>query len=281
MAHEGPGLSLTLTGPRGPCFKRVPVNPPTVSVVLPAYNEGTRLPAFVAELTRESLEQTSPVLELIVSDDGSAPEHRERERESVEQAQARLAAAGAPHRFRFEAAERNGGKGSAIRAGWRRAAPEAEWWAFLDADGAVNAREFLRLATLAATSPQLDVVVGSRVRMAGRNVERSFFRHLQGRVFATLTDTQFNLGYYDTQCGAKLFRASLLRPLLGQLQEDRWLLDVELLVLLHARGARALEVPIDWADAGDSKVRFGVDAARMFWGLRQMRRRMDPLLSKR
>jgi glycosyltransferase involved in cell wall biosynthesis len=247
---------------------------PTVSVVIPAYNEGARLPAFVEQLTRSCLATVSPVLELIVSDDGSAPEHQEKVRASVETARARLEEADTPHRFRFLAAGRNTGKGSAIRRGWRESDPQAGWLAFLDADGSVSAEEFLRLAALAVTSRDVDVVMGSRIRMAGRHVERSLFRHLQGRVFATLTDLHFHLGYYDTQCGAKLFRASLLRPLLERLREDQWLLDVELLVLLREQGARPLEVPIDWADAGDSKVRWGVDAIRMYWGLRKMHRRL-------
>jgi glycosyltransferase involved in cell wall biosynthesis len=249
------------------------VTPPTVSVVIPAYNEGARLPAFVERLTRASLAHRDTVLEFIVSDDGSAPDHAEPQRRSVARAQARLAEAGAPHRFRYVAAERNGGKGSAIRRGWREADPQADWLAFLDADGSISAEEFLRLAAM-TTTEEVDVLAGSRVLMAGRRVERRLFRHLQGRVFATLTDLHFHLGYYDTQCGAKLFRASLLRPLLDRLQEERWLLDVELLVLLREQGARALEVPIDWADAGDSKVRFGLDAAKMFWGLRKMHRRL-------
>lgn len=248
---------------------------PTVSVVIPAYNEGARLPAFLEQLTECCLAHPTPVMEFIVSDDGSAPEHVEQERAGLERARERLAQAGTLHRFRFRQAERNGGKGTAIRAGWSEADPEAEWLAFLDADGAVSALEFQRLAQLATTTPRVDVVVGTRVRMAGRRVERSLFRHLQGRVFATLTDLNFHLGFYDTQCGAKLFRASLLRPLLSGLQEERWLLDVELLVRMREQGARALEVPIDWTDAGDSKVRFGVDAARMFWGLRQLRRRLE------
>jgi glycosyltransferase involved in cell wall biosynthesis len=249
--------------------------PPIISVVIPAYNEGARLPGFVERLTRASLAHGDSHIEFIVSDDGSAPEQAERQRDGVLAAQARLTEAGSPHRFRYVAAERNAGKGSAIRRGWREADPSAGWLAFLDADGAVPAEEFLRLASLAAASPDVDVLAGSRVLMAGRRVERRLFRHLQGRVFATLTDLHFRLGYYDTQCGAKLFRASMLRPLLNRLREDRWLLDVELLVLMREQGARALEVPIDWADAGDSKVRFGVDAARMFWGLRKMHRRLN------
>jgi dolichyl-phosphate beta-glucosyltransferase len=257
------------------------VSPPTLSVVIPAYNEGEHLPHFVERLTQVFLAQPTPavglIVEFIVSDDGSAPEHSERQRRCVEAAQARLSQAHSPHRFTYLRAERNGGKGSAIRLGWSQASPSANWLAFLDADGAVNAEEFRRLAVLAASSPEVDVIVGSRVKMAGRRVVRGLFRHLQGRIFATLTDHRFELGFYDTQCGVKFFRAPLLRPLLGVLQEERWLLDVELLALMQRQGARAIEVPIDWEDPGQSKVIPGLDAAKMFWGLLKLKQRLDRL----
>ena len=75
----------------------------------------------------------------------------------------------------------------------------------------------------------------------------------------------------------KLIRGALLRPLLDVLREERWLLDIELLVLLKRQGARALEVPIDWEDFGGSKVIPGLDGLRMFWGLLQLRRRLERL----
>jgi hypothetical protein len=91
--------------------------------------------------------------------------------------------------------------------------------------------------------------------MAGRHIERRILRHLQGRVFATLTEAWLRLGVYDTQCGLKLIRADRVRPLLPLLEESGWMLDVEVLAQLKQRGARILEVPIDWSDAGESKVR--------------------------
>ncbi|MFP2927681.1 glycosyltransferase [Pyxidicoccus sp. 3LG] len=250
---------------------------PFVSVVIPSYNEGQRLPRFVGELTRVFLERPSPPVEFIVVDDGSAPEHATLQRACVDEAQARLAADGAAHRITYVAAPRNQGKGSAIRLGWRVAAPTATWLAFLDADGAISAEEFHRLVELthSDTGRNVDVVAGSRILMAGRRVVRNLHRHLQGRVFATLTDTHFGLHFYDTQCGVKLIRASLLRPLLDVLQEERWLLDVELLVLLKRQGARAIEVPIDWEDFGGSKVIPGLDGLRMFLGLLKLRRRLE------
>ena len=229
---------------------------PFISVVIPTYNEGQRLPRFVAELARVFLERPSPPVRFTVVDDGSAPEHTPLQRACVEEAQARLAAQGAPHRFTYVAAPRNQGQGSAIRLGWRDAPAGATWLAFLDADRAISAEEFHRLVELAAspTGCDVDVIAGSRILMAGRRVVRNLHRHLPGRVFATLTDSHFGLHFYDTQCGVKLIRASRLRPLLDGLREERWLLDIELLVLLKRQGARALEVPIEWKDFGGFKV---------------------------
>ncbi|NMO13724.1 glycosyltransferase family 2 protein [Pyxidicoccus fallax] len=252
---------------------------PFISIVIPAYNEGQRLPRFVTELTRVFLERPAPPTEFIVVDDGSLPEHATLQQACVEEAQARLTAQRSPHRFSYVAAPHNQGKGSAIRLGWRVASPTAAWFAFVDADGAISAEELHRLVELTTTDTgrDHDVIAGSRILMAGRRVVRNLHRHLQGRVFATLTDSNFQLRFYDTQCGVKLVRAAMLRPLLDVLQEERWLLDVEMLVLLKRQGARAIEVPIDWEDFGGSKVVPGLDGLRMFWGLLQLRRRLERL----
>jgi dolichyl-phosphate beta-glucosyltransferase len=123
---------------------------------------------------------------------------------------------------------------------------------------------------------ELDVLAGTRMLMAGRSIRRGFTRHVQGRLFATVVERLFGLGFYDTQCGLKLVRAALLRPLLPRLREERWLLDVELLSLLQREGARVREEPIDWADPGGSKLVPGLDALRMAAGLRRIRDRRRP-----
>ena len=96
---------------------------------------------------------------------------------------------------------------------------------------------------------------------------------MQGRAFATVVAEMFRLGLYDTQCGMKFFRASRLRPVLTELTEDRWLLDIEVLTLLHASSARCLEVPIDCQERGGSAI-VGLDPFRMLIGLVRLRRRL-------
>jgi glycosyltransferase involved in cell wall biosynthesis len=248
---------------------------PLASLVVPAYREGARLPALLDALAAEALRTAHPALELVVVDDGSPAADAARERAAVEAAAARLAAAGAPHRFRFLGLPANAGKATAVRQGWSETDAAAAWLGFLDADGAVPAREAWRLVRMAAEDAAgVDALAATRLLMAGHTVRRSLRRHLQGRVFATLVEELFHLGFYDTQCGLKLFRAERLRPLLGSLREERWLLDVEVLARLHRGGAVLREVPIDWNDPGGSKMTPGLDALRMGAGLLRLRRRL-------
>jgi glycosyltransferase involved in cell wall biosynthesis len=241
-----------------------------VSLVIPAFNEGARLPPLLAALAEQAPLHAERPVEFLVVDDGSAPEHLALHRASVSAAAALLARTSPGHRVRLIEGGTNRGKGAAIRLGWGEADASAEWLGFVDADGAITAAEFWRLTGLLASAD--DLVAGARVLMAGRKIQRSLFRHLQGRVFATLTELSFRLGFYDTQCGVKFVRSALLRPHLGVLQENRWMLDIELLALVQRLGGRMREEPIDWWDPGGSKVRPVIDALKMLLGLRRIRR---------
>ncbi len=258
---------------------------PLVTLVVPAYRESRRLPALVARWAELALAEHAHAIELIVVDDGSPAAELEAERAAVEAAARRVAEAGASHRIRLVAADRNAGKGTAVRRGWSLAHPGARWLGFVDADGAVSADEVWRLTRMLADDPPVDVLAATRIRMAGRVIERSLVRHLQGRVFATIVEQLYHLGFYDTQCGAKFFRGGCLRPILPLLAEDRWLLDVEVLAILARGGARMVEQPIDWCDPGGSKVIPFVDPLRMGLRLWTMRRRLTraggPLASPR
>jgi len=244
-----------------------------VSVVIPAYNEGFRLPSFVEDIARRGAGVSGPAVEFIVVDDGSSPFHLARHSQAVEQGRGALASAGAPHEFRLLRSTRNQGKGGAIRSGWREADPGSTWLGFVDADGAVPASEVWRLVRL-LDSRRFDMLAGARIRMAGHHIERSLVRHLQGRVFASVAEHLVPNGFYDTQCGIKLVRAERLRGCLADLVEARWLLDLELIALLRRGGARCVEEPIDWSDPGGSKVVPVVDPVKMLLGLWRLRRRL-------
>ena len=250
-----------------------PRPPIRVTVAVPAYNEGDCLPRFLADWVSGGLRCADPVATLIVVDDHSAADHEMRQRLAVETARDALESAGAAHRVEYLRAPRNQGKGASIRAGWHRAGEGEHWLGFIDADGAVPAREFWRVAVLLPSATE-DAVCGSRVKMAGRSVERSVFRHVQGRAFATLVERLFHFGFHDTQCGFKFFRAERLRPVLASLREDRWLLDIEVLDRLRSAGARFAEVPVDCHQRSSSSLVIGVDPLRIAARLCALRRRL-------
>jgi len=124
------------------------------------------------------------------------------------------------------------------------------------------------------------VALGSRVRLLGRRIERSPWRHYLGRIFATLGSLALRLDVYDTQCGAKAFsrHPALLRALDEPFQ-SRWAFDLELLQRLlrdphDPLGARDfVEVPLRrWHDAKGSKLRPS-GMARALWDVAQIARR--------
>ncbi len=162
--------------------------------------------------------------------------------------------------------KKNQGKAEAVRRGLLAALDTgAELVGFWDADLATPLRELPRFCRVLDERPEVDLVLGSRVRMLGRSIERSGTRHYLGRVFATGASLTLGLPVYDTQCGAKLLRASRdVRAILAEPFLTRWVFDVEILARLGrlARGTavpverRTYELPLgEWRDVPGSKVK--------------------------
>jgi glycosyltransferase involved in cell wall biosynthesis len=172
----------------------------------------------------------------------------------------------------------NRGKAEAVRAGLLEALDRgAGVVGYGDADLATPPDEFQRLLAM-LDDEAIACVLGSRVQLLGRNVERSRPRHWLGRLFATAASALLDLPVYDTQCGAKVFRATpQLSCALGEPFGARWAFDVELLgrLLVPLDGSAGLpqpaivEVPLrSWRDVGGSKL----SRRAMFQALRDLAR---------
>lgn len=241
---------------------------PHATVVIPVLDEGERLRRFLEGLVASA--PVVPPVRLHVVDDGSSPGEAARHAAAVEEASRALAARGLPHQVTLQRLPENEGKGAAIRAGWREA--PGDWIGFADGDGSLPPQELWRLLGALGEDAPFDALLGTRSSRSGRRPRRSFLRALQGRLFASAVERLLALGIRDPQCGAKMFRAAVLRPLLPALTHRRWLLDVELLVALRDRGARLGELEVDWADSGGSAVVPLLDPLRMLAGLVALRR---------
>ena len=221
------------------------------SVVIPAYNEAARLPAYLKEI-QAYFEGRDEPYEVIVVDDGSQDGTAERVREI---------AAGRPG-VTVHALDRNRGKGHAVRAGMARAGGRLRLMA--DADGATPIAEVARLE--AAIAAGADLAVGSRV-LPDPSVTRQvrLHRKLSGHVFNFLVRRLGVASVVDTQCGFKLFRGPAAEALFPHITTDGFGFDVELLMLAERLGLRVAEVPVNWADQPGSKVGVLREGPRMVY----------------
>jgi dolichyl-phosphate beta-glucosyltransferase len=236
----------------------------TVSLVVPCYNEAARLRPEAFSRAAEANE----ALRIVVVDDGS--------RDATRAVLDRMAAEH-PGRIVSHGLAVNSGKAEAVRQGMLRALEDRpDYVGYWDADLATPFEALPDFTCVFARNPSLDIVIGSRVQMLGRKIERSPFRHYTGRVFATSASLVLRLPVYDTQCGAKLFRRTpRLSRMLATPFKSRWIFDVELLArYLDDRGADGQEPPPSadriyevalrtWVDEPGSKVR-AKDGIRAF-----------------
>jgi len=227
---------------------------PECVVVIPCYNEAARLPvdAFNAFVARGL-----PVRFLMV-DDGSTDATQ-----SVLQSLHRRN----PQRFDVLRLPQNSGKAEAVRRGMLQAMTgPVETVGFWDADLATPLEAIPEFLDVLDRNPQLQIVIGARVKLLGRRIERRPLRHCLGRVFATTASLALRLPVYDTQCGAKMFRVTpQTRLLFATPFCTNWIFDVELLArLVRLHKAAGLDPPeqcvyelplAEWRDVAGSKVR--------------------------
>lgn len=143
------------------------------------------------------------------------------------------------------------GKGGAVRAGFLVAG--APLIGFADADGATPGAEMRRLF---GSLDGVDAAIGSRwTRGARLDPPQTLTRRLASRAFNLLARMLTGLPFSDTQCGAKAFRADMLRDVMAHVETANFAFDVDLLSALLRRGARVIEVPIEWHDRSTSKIR--------------------------
>lgn len=224
---------------------------PYLSIVVPAYNEARRLPPTLAALGEFFRSFTRSYEVLIVveqSTDGTLE----------------IAAQLAAQQVYFQVID-NGpqrGKGHAVRSGMLRARGELVF--YMDADLSVPLTEISAFLARFEVVPKIDVLIGNRQHARSRITRRqSFLREGMGKVFNRLLKTLCLAGMRDTQCGFKAFRQAACREIFSRQTLDGFAFDVEVLLLAERLGFRVEDLPVEWINSPESKVRILSDSLRM------------------
>ncbi len=231
---------------------------PRLSIVIPAYNEASRIVDSLAKV-RRYLESKAFPTELLVVDDGSTDQSVE----LVSKALGGLPAA------RLVRNDRNRGKGFSVRHGMLEA--RGEFVLFTDADLSTPIEEADKLLEALETSGA-DAAIGSRaLRRELIGIHQPWFREWAGRCFNLLVRIFTGLRFRDTQCGFKLFRRASTRRAFELQRIESFGFDPEVLFLIERLGGKAVELPVHWNDNPATKLRFLRDATRMFLDLLAIR----------
>lgn len=206
-----------------------------LSIIIPAYNEEKR----ITPTLKDYLNFYKKNIEFIIVNDGST----DNTEQIVKKFQKK-------HKNLRLINQKNQGKGAAVVNGMKNA--KGDIIAFIDADNAVIPIEFDKVLKYIKN---YDVAIASR-HCKGAKIDKkeTLLETITGRGLNLLVRFLLGLKFYDTQCGAKVFRKQVLNKILPKISPDRWSFDISLLYHAKKNNFKIKEVPIFWYSKQGSKL---------------------------
>lgn len=228
----------------------------SISIIIPAYNEGANI-ARVVETVFGFLEENFSVFEIIVVDDGSGD--------------GTIGVLNSlPRRIPLKIISNgvNKGKGYSVKRGVESAGKE--YVLFSDADLSTPLREALRFFSFFEQG--YDIVIGSRALPDSRlAVRQGMTRRLMGKTFNFFLQRLLLKGISDTQCGFKCFKREQAVRIFARQTIFRFCFDAEILYIARRMGLKIKETGVEWANRADSRVAIVTDSLNMFFDLFRIR----------
>jgi dolichol-phosphate mannosyltransferase len=227
---------------------------PTLSIVIPAYNEERFIGALLEQVLAVDLAALGVEKDVIVVDDCST--------DGTSAIVARVPG------VRLHRMARNGGKGQAVRAGIERAT--GDYLIIQDADLEYDPQDYVPMMR-ALLAGRADVIYGSRYLGHGRHANQSLAAFLGGRSLSLVMLACTGHYLTDTVTALKLFPRTLLPEL--KLETTGFETDHEITAKVLARGLRIAEVPVRYyprskAEGKKIGLRDWFIGARTFWKYR-------------
>jgi glycosyltransferase involved in cell wall biosynthesis len=164
------------------------------------------------------------------------------------------------------------GVGRALKASWDRS--RAIIVGYMDLDVATNL-DHLRPALEMLRADHAEVVTGSRLAKGARVIGRSHLRNFTSRCFNLILKFVFRTSFSDGMCGFKFLKRNTLEKLrcAGSVS-DGWFFATEILITAEYLGLRVFDLPVEWTDDPNSKVKIGKLAVEYLGAMRLLRQRL-------
>lgn len=234
-----------------------------VDVVIPVLNEEQALPACLDTLRGFlSSELAEHRWRIVVADNGST---------DGTLAVAEASANEHPGEVAYVHLDKRG-RGRALRRAWGEST--ADVVSYMDVDLSTGLEAFPRLVS-AVASEGYDVAIGSRLAEGARTT-RSRKREAMSRVYNAAIRLSMGTRFTDAQCGFKALSRPAAAVLIPVVENNHWFFDTELLVIAERRGFRIKEVPVEWREDPDTRVKLVATVLEDLKGLARLRLRGIP-----
>lgn len=231
---------------------------PSLDVVIPVYNEERDLAPNITKL-RDFLVQSCPYRwRIVIANNASTDRTLEIAKVLAEQY---------PGEVTYIHLEEKG-RGRALKRAWL--ASTADVVCYMDVDLSTNLRHLMPLVE-PIFAGQYHIAIGSRL-MPGARVTRQLKREVISRAYNLIIKLMFpRRRFSDAQCGFKALSRQAVQDLVPYIQDNHWFFDSELLLRAEQCGYKIWEVPVEWIEDLDSRVKIIPTAIEDLKGLWRVR----------
>jgi glycosyltransferase involved in cell wall biosynthesis len=230
----------------------------TVDVVVPVYNEERALPQSIPTLSTFLESDKFPYDWTIIIGDNASIDDTPAVSRQLEGASG--------GKVKYVRIERKG-RGYALKQIW--GASQADISSYMDVDLSTGIEAFPELIG-AIAEKGYDVAIGSRLASRSK-VTRSIKRRVLTRGYNSIIKAMFFTRFSDAQCGFKAVSRDAARRILPLIEDNNWFFDTELLILAEKMGCRVYDVPVEWTEDTDTRVKIASTVTEDLRGLMRLR----------